>query len=123
MNSEKKSRIKKLKEKIASLKEVYSEDVKASHHEPGQTLEMIQLMERQLLELQSSEDSAQDKEIVQKKFVLEDSSGNTREFIVTSGTPDPSMGMISVDSPVGSELMRKKKGQSIMIGNTEYKIR
>lgn len=49
----KKQKIQKLKKRLAELYKVYGDDVKVSHHESGQTLEIISLIEKQISELKT----------------------------------------------------------------------
>jgi transcription elongation GreA/GreB family factor len=116
--SEKAERLKKLKKQLLDLRRVYAADIKASHHEPGQTLQMIQLYEKQIKELeQSPEDDTG------RSFKLESADGEVKTFIVVENNPDPSVGRISKDSEVGAKLTDLKPGSGIQIGDKMFSLK
>jgi len=111
-------RIKKLRKSLEELYKIYAQDIKASHHEPGQTLQMIQLYEKQLLELEAVPE-ASGREV---KIELKSDTGERRDMTVIEGSPDPFNGVISSDSEIGKLLLKAKKGDKLKIGDTGYTL-
>lgn len=113
---EREAKISSLKQKLLELQKVYAEDVKASHHEPGQTQAMIQMFERQLHDLENLEEPK-----TGARFILKNSEGE-RTLVVVKENPDPSKNMISEESEVGMKLLDSKTGSTVLIGDTQYTV-
>jgi hypothetical protein len=110
-------RIAKLKARISELQKVLAEDLKASHHEPGQTQEMLKLMERQLDELEHPGVMGESTD-----YYLVDSAGKQLLIKLVEQNPNPFENIFSSGSEFGKQLGQLKKGQQISLRGITYTL-
>ncbi len=111
------SKIKELKKRIKDLQSVYKGDVRESYREATQTQDMILQYQSQLEAMikQQTNNSL-------KTVVLKSHNGKKQIYKLTTSKPDPSNGIISLDSPIGKKLNTAQKGDSVQIGEIDYII-
>ncbi len=110
-------RIEKLKIRIAELQKILAEDLKASHHEPGQTQEMLKILERQLDELEHPAVAGESFD-----YTLRDSAGKKLVIKLVEQNPNPFENIFSNNSEFGKLLAALKKGQTISFRGVTYTL-
>jgi len=78
---------------------------------------MIQSCEMQVASLREELASLDEKTT---QYVLKAKDGSIRKFTLVAKNPDPSVGRISGDSPIGKVLSESKSGDRVLIGSSEY---
>lgn len=115
-DSKKEEQIKKLKQKVLKLQNIYKSDVKESYREAAQTQELILQYQSQierLKELQSQNTSSMKFKV--KNIV----TGEIKEFAIAK-IPDPANNIITDQSPLAQVLKDTKPNEQFKIGNEEY---
>lgn len=110
-------KIAELNKRLDELREVYARDVKASHHEPGQTKAMIDLYERQLQQLMENDGSSE----ILAEVELEHEQERVN-YTVVSQNPNPLERKISAESEIGQKLLAAEIGDLITIAGKEYTL-
>ena len=117
ITNEKTERINKLKTRITDLKKIMAADTNASYKEASQTEDMIQVFEKQLLELVSI---PQTNKVT--TYILKDESGKKQTYFLAKANPDPFRNIISEQSPLGKKLKAAKLNDVLEHNKQRYKI-
>ncbi|MFQ5492953.1 MAG: hypothetical protein ACE5DX_02210 [Candidatus Dojkabacteria bacterium] len=115
---EKLERIATLEKKLDDLKQVYANDVATSHHEPHQTQQMMQLLERQIYEIEQSLSETRGDE-----YILSDRENKERRFYLVNDNPNSLLSRISRESAVGEKLAKLKVGDKLDLGDQELRLK
>ncbi len=112
----KKARIKKLKSKIAKLQEESGDDILMSLREAVQTEDMLNIMQKQLKDLEESEED----EVIAVFTLKADSEEITIEIV--NNNPDPSNLIITAESPLSKNLLKSEIGDIVNFRGKDYEI-